>query len=769
MEQFRNRLNQPPDPRQDFLESDAYLFVATKLVSFDPATGSGALTWERHRRKPRIAFNHMTMPLEAVQDWEFPPAYPVPKTLPFQISFVDERTIRIRLRTRPGDFSADQSSPMLQGPVPSSADWKASTTESGFVFRGPAGELRLGSDPWSLEVKDSTGKTLFAAHTLKDGRCMISGRPMPFSFVRRAADVAQSVAASFHLFPGERLYGCGESFSAPNKRGQSVPMWTQDGHGSQTDEMYKPVPFYLSNRGYGVFVHGSSPMLFDLGHSYGDSQVLFNGDDQLDLFVFLGDPKQILTSYTALTGRSPLPPLWSFGLWMSRITYKSETETRDVARKLREHRIPCDVIHLDTGWFETDWCCDYKFSHTRFQDPQRMIGDLKEQGFRICLWQLPYFTPINPLFPEIVQRGLAVRGPGGELLSEDAVLDFTNPETVAWYKRKLSGLLELGVGAIKVDFGEGAPLNGVYHSGRTGYYEHNLYPLRYNQAAGEASQETNGYTLIWARSAWAGSQRYPLHWGGDAEATDGGMLGSLWGGLSFGLSGFSFWSHDVGGFFPATPRDLYLRWLPFGLFNSHSRCHGIPPTEPWEFDAAFVETFRRSVELRYRLMPYIWAQAALSARAGHPLLRPLFLEFPEDTSSWLVDDAFLFGSDLLIAPLFEEVREREVYLPPGAWIDLQSGVRYPGGRYVRLSAGEVPCIVLGREGALLPTVEPAAHTGALDFNAIELWALGAGACTGWYNAPSGNQPAALELAAAASRPSGDLTPGVSWKVRRLGV
>jgi alpha-D-xyloside xylohydrolase len=772
MEQFQHRLNQPPDPRQEFLANDAYVFVATAMDEFDASKGEGKLQWVRHRRKPRIAFNHMTMPVELAQAWEFPPAYPEPKSLPFQVSFVDERTLRLRFRSRPGAWANDES-PMLAGKPARSTAWKTDEGEKSVTWSGPFGSLTLEKDPWKLVLRDGAGKVLLETHTLKDGRCMIAGRPVPFSYVRRAEDVSQSIAASFSLFPGERIYGCGESFSAPNKRGQTIFVSTQDAHGTQTDEMYKPVPFYLSDRGYGVFVHGSTPMTFDFGHSYADTQVLYSGDESLDLFLFLGGPREVLSHYTALTGRSPRPPLWSFGLWMSRITYKSEEETRDVASKLRQHRIPCDVIHLDTGWFETDWCCNYEFSPSRFQNAPKMIADLKKQGFQICLWQLPYFTPINSLFPEIVERGLAVRGPGRELVSEDAVLDFTNPATVRWYQDKLGGLLKLGVAAIKVDFGEGAPLNGLYHSGRTGWYEHNLYPLLYNKAAGEISQSVNGYTLIWARSAWAGSQRYPLHWGGDAEATDGGMLGSLWGGLSFGLSGFSFWSHDVGGFFPATPRDLYLRWLPFGLFNSHSRCHGLPPTEPWEFDAAFLETFRRSVELRYRLMPYIWAQATVCARDGHPMLRPLFFDFPEDPGSWLVDDQYLFGSDVLVAPLFEQVSERKVYLPPGEWIDLQSGERHAGGRFVTLRAGDVPALILGRGGRVLPTASPAAHTGEMDFSAIELWVLGTSAsASGVFCGPDDAQPSALDVrvsggsAALAADPTGGK---VKFGIRRLGA
>ena len=772
MERFKHRLNQPPDPRVSFQELDSFVFTTTKLPEFDAQKLTGTLEWARHRRKPRVAFNHMTMPLEPVESWEFPSNYDEPKRLPFSLSFVDERTLRLRLRSRSGGFS-EVPSPMLAGPVKASDAWKLTSDEGAWHWTSSAGSVFLSQDPWRLTLTDSSGRVLLATRTLKDGKCMIDGRPLPFSFARSSQDLSQSIAASFTLHPGEKIFGCGESFSGFNKRGHSVQLWTQDAHGSQTDEMYKPVPFYMSSRGYAVFVHGSSPMLFDFGHSYSDSQVLFCGDESLDLFLFLGEPAEVLSSYTDLVGKSPLPPLWSFGLWMSRITYSSEAETLEVAAKLREHRIPCDVIHLDTGWFEHDWRCDYQFSASRFENPKQMIAKLRAQGFHVSLWQLPYFAPNNPLYPEIIEHDLAVKGPGGELPSEDAVLDFSNPETVAWYQEKLRHLLDLGVAAIKVDFGEGAPLNGLYHSGKTGWYEHNLFPLRYNRAAAEITQRTHGYTLIWARSAWAGSQRYPIHWGGDAEANDQGMLGSLWSGLSLGLSGFCFWSHDAGGFFPATPRDLYLRWLPFGAFTSHFRCHGLPPTEPWEFDDAFVDQFRHVVEFRYQLMPYIWAQAALCSKHGHPLLRPLFFEFPDDAGSWNVDDAYMFGRDILVAPLFEEVTEREVYLPPGLWVDLVTGQTYPGGGYARLRASSLAAVVLGRSGSVLPTAAVASHTSAVDFHRIELWVLGNDSSAhGVYSGPDSDSLTELHVNSGAS--GAELTqesrvPGVIFTVRRIGA
>jgi alpha-D-xyloside xylohydrolase len=465
-----------------------------------------------------------------------------------------------------------------------------------------------------------------------------------------------------------------------------------------------------------------------------------------------------------------MPPLWSFGFWMSRITYFSEDEVRSVAAKLRESRVPADVIHLDTGWFETDWRCDYQFSKTRFRDPARMIADLKRDGFRISLWQLPYFVPRNTLFPEILEKGLAVRDAKGNLPYEDAVLDFSNPAAAAWYQEKIAGLLRLGVGAIKVDFGEAAPLSGVYASGRTGLYEHNLYPLRYNRAVAEITKQVTGESIMWARSAWAGSQRYPLHWGGDAGNLDNAMLSTLRGGLSFGLSGFSFWSHDIGGFTARTPEELYRRWLPFGMLTSHSRAHGAPPKEPWEYGPSFTEAFRRAAEMKYRLMPYIYAQAKDGSERGLPMVRALFVEVPDDPGSWAVEDEYLFGSDILVAPLFEEgTTGRSVYLPPGGWIDYQTGRTYAGG-WQRIEAGPVPAVILVRDGAAIPHAAVAQSTDRIDWTKLELvtYVLKAARARGLVCLPSDDVLREVTVDAGGRfLPPGDPLAGrVKWTVRR---
>jgi len=439
-----------------------------------------------------------------------------------------------------------------------------------------------------------------------------------------------------------------------------------------------------------------------------------------------------------------------------------------VADNLRVHRIPADVIHFDTGWFEEDWRCDYRFAPSRFQDASRMITDLKEMGFHTCLWQLPYFVPQNTLFPELIEKNLVVRDRSGNIPYEDAVLDFSNPAAVEWYQEKLAGLLEMGVGAIKVDFGEAAPLEGIYHSGRTGFYEHNLYPLRYNKAAAEITQQVTGEHIIWARSAWAGSQRYPLHWGGDAATTDESMAAELRGGLSFGISGFTFWSHDMGGFVTTSPESLYRRWAAFGALSSHSRSHGTPPKEAWEYGQGFLDYFRSVIEMRYRLMPYIYAQSKVSAAQGLPMVRALFIEFPEDPGSWKVDDQYMFGSDMLVAPMMNEGAGREVYLPPGAWIDYQSGQTYRGGWHF-IQKGPIEIIVLVRDGVMIPHIELAQSTSEMDWSSLELkiYATDRGEVSGLVCLPGDEVVHKLELNRSGRRYvlSGDPLEGrVRWKL-----
>lgn len=713
-------MNQPLDMSTDFRDLSNTLFFADHLESFDAKSGEGLVNWKRGHLMPRQAFNTNGAQPRKMRMLDFPfTAYENDPNLKFKIDFVTPRTVRIRMLTTPVE-PKPAASIMLAKEPGRDGSWKVTETNDKIIYSSDYGTIQINKNPWRIVLKDKAGRILSQTAALSDADST-QVKYTPFCFVKRGSDNARRINPVFTLTADEMIFGCGESATGLNKAGQKVNLFVTDPQGPETDQMYKPIPFFMSNRGYGMFMHTSAPVTCDFGATYIGLNKMFMGDENLDLFVFFGEPKDILDEYTDLVGKPGMPPLWSFGTWMSRITYFSEKEGYDVAANIRKNKYPCDVIHFDTGWFDVDWQCDYKFSENRFQNPQQMLKDLRSQGFHVCLWQLPYFTPKNRYFSELIEKDMYVKNGNGELPYEDVVLDFSNPETVKWYQDKLAGLLNIGVSAIKVDFGEAAPLNGIYASGKSGWYEHNLYPVRYDMAVSEITKKLHNENIMWARAAWAGSQRYPLHWGGDAATTNTGLLGTLRAGLSFGLSGFSFWSHDMGGFVKSTPEDLYCRWIPFGFLTSHTRAHGAPPTEPWLYDSKRVQdVFRKSAEMKYRLMPYVYAQAKECTEKGLPMLRTLFVEFPDDPGAWKVDDEYLFGSQILVAPLLESgMTGRTVYLPEGKWIDYQTEKVYEGGWH-RIEAGSLPIIMLVRDGSVLPHLKLAQSTAEMDWSKMSL-------------------------------------------------
>ncbi len=712
-------LSQTKDMSQDFLDFSNTYFFADSLVSMDPATGKGIVQWKRHQLQPRQAFNANTFLHQPLKSLDFPtPAYEQDPQLQFTVEPVNERTLRIRMLTTPVVPKDEPSMMLVSQPADGRSLWKTSQDGNRTVYASKYGSLTIENYPWRLVLKDANGKELTHTRCWSDNDSTQIKVP-PFSFIKRGSDNSRSINPVFSLAPGEKIYGCGESPTSLNKAGQKINLFVTDPQGPESPDMYKPIPFFFSNRGYGMFMHTSAPVTCDFGQSYIGATKLFMADETMDIFIFFGEPKDILSEYTALVGRPQMPPLWSFGTWMSRITYFSEAEGREVAKQLRANKIPSDVIHFDTGWFGVDWQCDYAFAADRFDNPKQMLDDLKAQGFRTCLWQLPYFTPKNKFFLELVEKGLYVKNGKGQLPYEDVVLDFTNPETVKWYQEKLGNLIKMGVGAIKVDFGEGAPLDAVYANGRSGLYEHNLYPLRYNKAVADITRQLHHENIIWARSAWAGSQRYPLHWGGDAATTNTGFQGTVRAGLSIGLSGFSFWSNDIGGFVTSTPQNLYRRWLPYGFLTSHSRLHGAPPTEPWLYnDKNFLNYFRKCAELKYKLMPYVYAQAKESSENGWPMMRALLFEYPDDPGAWMVEDEYLFGNNLLVAPMLEDGTSRDVYLPgKDKWIDYQTGKVYnPGWNHVE--CGELSIVIMVKDGSAIPHIPVAQCTDQLIWDKI---------------------------------------------------
>lgn len=428
-------LSQSIDVSKDFADFTNTYFFADSLAGFDTSTGRGTISWKRQQLMPRQAFNANTYLHQPLKSLDFPDtAYPQNPDLGFSIEPVNGRTLRLRIHTSPvAPADPDSLSPMLAGPVANDASaWKVTRKGADVLYTSPYGSLRIQADPWRIVILDSEGRELSRTRTWSDNDSTQIKVP-PFSFIKRGADNSRSINPVFSLTPGERIFGFGEGPGPLDKAGQKLNLFVTDPQGPESPDMYKPIPFFFSNLGYGMFIHTSAPLTADVGQSYIGANKLFMADEDLDLFIMWGTPKEILSEYTALSGRPEMPPLWSFGTWMSRISYFTEDEGRDVAAKLRSNRIPADVIHFDTGWFDTDWQCDYEFSPERFRNPRKMISDLAKDGFHICLWQLPYFVPGNKYFPELVSKGLAVKNGRGTLPYEDAVLDFTNP----YYNRSL--------------------------------------------------------------------------------------------------------------------------------------------------------------------------------------------------------------------------------------------------------------------------------------------------------------------------------------------
>ena len=482
----------------------------------------------------------------------------------------------------------------------------------------------------------------------------------------------------------EIIYGLGERFDSVIRNGRTVDFVNKDAVGSTCNRTYINIPFYLSTKGYGLFLNSAAKTDWQIATKDTGAVQFAVQDNQMDYFVIAGrTPKKIIRGYCYLTGYSKLPPLWSFGLWMSRNSYTSWDIAEQIASEARENDVPCDVIHLDTAWFTEDWNCDLKFSPERFPNPKEHMEKLNKQGFKVSLWQYNFIPPRanNTHYAEALENGYLVTDKNGKPYiqpegckgswTDDATVDFTNPAARKWYGDKIRGLFDLGASAIKTDFGEGVPdEGGIYHS-VDGKLFHNLYTLVYNATVFNASKEN----IVWARSGTAGSQRFPLHWGGDSQCTFEALAGTLRGALSVGMSGIPFFSHDIGGFIGLPSDELYIRWAQMGLFSSHSRCHGVGDhthREPWNFSKEALEIFRYYDKLRYSLMPYIYEQAEKCTKTGLPMMRALYLEYPEDRTVRTIDDEYLFGDSLLIAPVLQPTSKgntRELYLPKGVWFD----------------------------------------------------------------------------------------------------
>ena len=539
---------------------------------------------------------------------------------------------------------------------------------------------------------------------------------------------------SFRCEAGECFAGTGERFRKMDLSGQTFYLKNQDGQGVNNRRAYKNIPFYMSSRMYGVFYHTYDYCRLSLADHSTRSVQFRNDRATIDAFVIGGGtPERILFHYRQLTGFPPMLPLWSFGIWMSRMTYFSADEVEGICRRLRDEHYPCDVIHLDTGWFRTDWLCEWKFNPERFPNPEAFIKRLADNGFKVSLWQLPYVAEgaeqiaeakanryIGPLLHE-----QASEGSNFSTLDYAGTIDFTYDKATEWYKSLLRELLEMGVKCIKTDFGENIHLDATYHS-MSPRQLNNIYALLYQKAAFEVTKDVTGDGIVWARAAWAGCQRYPLHWGGDSESSWAGMAGSLKGGLHFGLSGFAFWSHDVPGFhsepdFMNSPIDpkVYVRWTQFGVFSSHMRYHGSHKREPW-FYPSVAEIVKKWWRIRYWLIPYIIEESEAATTSGYPVIQAMLMHHPEDMTCWHIDDQYYFGRKLLVAPVMNSDDRRDIYLPEGEWVDIFSGERFQGPAWLKKKDVPLDTMpVFCRPGTEISVYEPEVEsTDDIDFSKV---------------------------------------------------
>ena len=512
---------------------------------------------------------------------------------------------------------------------------------------------------------------------------------------------------------GELIYGLGERFTAFTKNGQSVAIWNEDG-GTSTYQSYKNIPFYISNKGYGVFVKHPEKVEFEIGTEQVTKTAFSVEGGYLDYYLFNGPSmKEVLERYTDLTGKPSLPAPWTFGLWLSTsftTNYDEETVMSFVDGML-DRGIPLRTFHFDCFWMKEFHWTDFVWDSRVFPDPKGMLSRIKAKGLNICVWINPYIAQESCLFAEGMEKGYFVKRTNGDVWQWDmwqpgmALVDFTNPEACAWYQEKLAGLLDMGVDCFKTDFGERIPVDGIeYFDHSDAKKMHNYYTYLYNKTVYDILEKKRGKgeAVLFARSATVGGQKFPVHWGGDCWSDYESMEESLRGGLSLLMSGFGFWAHDIGGFESTSTPDVYKRWVAFGLLSSHSRLHGSTSYRvPWAYDEEAVDVVRFFTRLKARLMPYLYKTAIQANKTGVPTMRSMVLEFTEDRTCHYVDKQYMLGDSLLVAPIFNEESLADYYLPAGRWTDFFTGEVKEGGRWIQEKHGYLSVPLLVKENSIV--------------------------------------------------------------------
>lgn len=551
-----------------------------------------------------------------------------------------------------------------------------------------ADEISLTSDRLQVRIQKNKGWNI---DYLYKGKRLTGNLPRSTGYVV-AQDKNTFLREQLDLGIGEVVYGLGERFTPFSKNGQSIDIWNEDG-GTCSEQAYKNIPFYITNRGYGVLVNHPERVSFEVG-SENVSKVQFSvPGETLEYYIIGGDTLgEVLENYTSLTGKPALPPAWSFGLWLttSFTTSYDEATVTGFIHGMKERDIPLSVFHFDCFWMKEFQWCDFQWDKEVFPDPEEMLKRLKDKELKICVWINPYIAQKSPLFDEGMEKGYLLKTKEGDVWQWDrwqsgmGLVDFTNPSAVEWFKGKLRQLMDMGVDCFKTDFGERIPTDVVYFDGSDPLKMHNYYTYLYNKTVFEVQEEARGRNeaVLFARSATVGCQKFPVHWGGDCSSTYASMAETLRGGLSLGLSGFGFWSHDISGFENTASPDIYKRWTAFGLLSSHSRLHGNSSYRvPWFFDEEAVEVLRFFTKLKCKLMPYLYKGACEASQKGIPLMRAMVLEYSEDPACSYLDRQYMLGESLLVAPVFSEDATVSYYLPKGTWTNFLTNEMLEGGTW----------------------------------------------------------------------------------------
>ncbi len=650
------------------------------------------------------------------------------------LAFVTAEILRVQCLV--GKEAPPASTPMLAGPLPAPPAVQIEERDDAVVISSGKLRLRVEKQPFRWLLFDRDG-ALVAGQEIYDGtlREYVS---FPMGWSTRPGR-PPAFHETLKLRPQENVFGLGEDFGPLNRRGTRAVSWSRDTHGTNTTPLtYMNVPFFLTTEGYGVFINQTGRITYELGYPSQVTAAFRVDEPYLDYFLIAG-PRMpdILARYWSLTGKGVVPPLWSFGVWMSRCMYRDAEQVRNVVERMRTLDIPLDVVNVDPRWLEHRKhherdACDFVWDEAAFGTTEEFVGWLNERGVRLCLWENPYVWKDSKFYEDGAAKGYFAKMADGSVAPtldnprEGVVVDFTNPDAARWWQDQHRPLLRAGVSAFKTDYGEGVPAEAHFSDGTTGRETHNVLPLLYNRAVFDAIKEEHGEAVVFGRSGYAGSQRYPINWVGDTQCTWEGMAAALRSGLSLSLSGIPFWSHDIGGFWnpqnlgQGPDTELYIRWAQWGLLSSHARFHGVRGREPWWYGDEAVAVVRKFAKLRYRLLPYLWSSANESVDNALPLVRPLVLEFPDDPTTHHVDTQFMLGPWLLVAPVFAPGGRQKVYLPPGRWFDFWSGEALEGSRWLDLSVplDQVPLYV--RDDSLLPLRPEQGHVGERPWSPLEI-------------------------------------------------